>query len=716
MRVMVELSPAGDRIFLVSTAAIGGLSADVRGARFSRRPQPHWSLPLTMTACRQARERFRNQLQIGPLLTAWAEEQVASEQMMEALGNASDADLVRVPTVSPVLDKAMASRTYQRVAARFVAAGRNVLIADEPGLGKTLEAIGGIIEADVPGPYLVVAPKTATHVVWGREIPRWYPGAHVVVVPDGRAKRDSILNNLVEAPGVYDGQPMVDTERLMDEHYDSLVNTWLVIHPEMMRAQRWWVCPVCNTKTKWRAGRIQLSCILDEMLIDGEYVQHPYVNPNTVEKEIDYVFPQLFKVEWGGIISDECDKMLIRKTGTPNLARTGAEELRTRPDGIRIAMSGTPTRGKPRLLWGTLNWLRPTEYTSMWRWMEQFWEISSGWGDSKQIGALTPHGAAALDRELRRIMLRRTKPEVAQDMPPKTYVGTTVYQAEAEHFGKPLDTFGLQVQEALETGSNLAIAERDAIAVWLPMDAAQKRLYDQMERMGVVELDGGRLDPLGILAEHTRLKQFATSCGKVVPTLRPSSGEWEDVFHPILPSNKFEYIMQKLEEMGFPDDPQDKVIITSQYTSILSLYEEEMRRRWGKSFNWTNMFGSCSITGAVTGKRREQTIDNFNQAPGTDSPHVLFLNVKAGGVAITLDSADHMFGVDETWNPDDETQVEDRIHRVSRPRPVFYYKLRSIGTIEARIAKANAEMAADARYVLDGRRGVEYHRAIRAAS
>lgn len=703
------MDAAAGRIILVSSGATPGLSANIKGARFGRKPHPHWTLPLTMTACREARATFGKALSIGPDLTKWAMERVASEHLMDALGSASDAELKRLPEVSPVLAAAMANRTYQRVAARFAAEAASAggyLNADEPGLGKTLEAIGGIIEADIPGPYLVVAPKTATHVVWGREIPRWWPDAHVITVPDGRARRDAIMNEFVD--NFVDANDHVRT-------YDP-ENTWVVVHPEMMRAKRWWVCPVCGVKTKWRAGRKVLDCILDELPDPdnpGLGMSHPRVVPGDIKTEKEYTFEQLFMVEWGAIISDECDKMLVRKTGTPNQTRTGAEELHTRPGGMRIAMSGTPTRGKPQLLWGTLNWLRPKEYTSYWRWVEQYWEVNSGWGDSKNVGGLTEDGKVRLDAELKRIMLRRTKAEVAKDMPPKTYIGTTVYQAEAEHFGREMDAWGLEVQKALDGGSDVAIAERDAIAVWLPMEGQQKALYDQMERAGVVDLEGGRLDPLGILAEHTRLKQFASSAGMMTNEVDRNGVPYQQ-FHPVMPSNKFDYIIGKLEEMGFPDDPQDKVVITSQYTSLLTLFEDAMRKLWyGKeAYKMGDADLTCRITGAVTGAKREATIDEFNQPVGR-GPHVMFLNVKAGGVAITLDSADHMFGVDETWNPDDEIQVEDRIHRVSNPRPVFYHKLRSIGTIEARIAKVNAEMAADARYVLDGRRGVSYHRAIK---
>ncbi len=693
---MVELDAAAGRILLVTAYVTPGLSQEIRGARFVRNPKPHWTLPLTLEACRAARSKFGRSLSIGPELSAWAATEVAREQRLTTLGAASDAVLQRVPDVSPKLAAAMANRTYQRVAARFAAEalpGGGYLNADEPGLGKTLEAIGGIIEANVPGPYLVLAPKTATHVVWGREIPRWYPSAQVIVVPDGRAKRDAILNEFVD--NFVDANDHVRT-------YD-LENTWLVVHPEMMRAKRTWVCPECGEHTPWRAGRKQLRCILDEFDNgDGTARPHPFVDPSKIETRTEYVFPQLFAVEWGAIISDECDKMLIRKTGTPNQTRTGAEELRTRPGGLRIAMSGTPTRGKPQLLWGMLNWIRPKQYTSYWNWVGQHWEVSRGWGESRSIGAY--RGGEALDRELKMIMLRRTKAEVAQDMPPKTYIGTTIYEAEAEAYGTVAPRTDVEAPSA-------AVHERDAIAVWLPMEGEQKRLYDEMHRTGEAHMaDGARLDPIGELARMSRLKQFASSAGELRQETR--NGVTAPVFYPRMPSNKFDYIMGKLEEMGFPDDPQEKVVITSQFTALLTLFEDAMRKAWyGKDAYGAQDTLTCRITGQVTGVNRERTIDAFNQEVGA-GPHVMFLNVKAGGVAITLDTADHMFGVDETWNPDDEIQVEDRIHRVSRPRPVFYHKLRSLGTIEANIAKANAEMAADAREVLDLRRGVAWQRRV----
>lgn len=656
---MIEIDKVKDRIYLWSSRPTPGLFKHVPGAAFSREGGAHWSIPLTMDACVALRNHFGNELKVRGALSDWYRAEDARSRTMAELGAAHDAELRRIPDVSPRLAAAMADRTYQRVGARFIAEAHQaeaggVLIASQPGLGKTLMAIGGVIEAGIPGPYLVITPKTAVETVWAREIPRWWPGQQVITVPDGRAARDEILWDVVYGPHVYDGQNARDSERLVDEHRESQNGTWVVVHPEMVRTKSFWNCPDCGELTKWRAGPRRLDC---EHAFDQNAVKRAgRINQHT--------FSQLFGIDWGAIISDESDRMLLRRTGTPTQVRQGAELLRTRPRGMQIAMSGTPFRGRPHLLWGTLNWLRPKQYSAFWRWAETYFEVTSGWGGSRDIGKLRAGKQKDLDRALSAVMLRQTKREVAKDLPDKNHIGTPLVDED----------------------------ESSPVGVWLPLDGPQKKLYDQMRDGAVATMAGGELNAIGILAELTRLKQFATSAGHMI----------SDVFHPGLPSNKFDYLLEKLEEMGFPDDPETKVVVVSQFTQILDLFAAELRAK--------HKIDSAMLTGKVTGKRRDEAITRFNDPEA--GPHLMFLNVKAGGVAITIDTADHMFFLDETWIPDDQEQAEDRIHRVSNPRPVFYHYLRSIGTVEEGIAVVNADRASTSHDILDGRRGVEYARKI----
>jgi len=650
-----------------------GLAKTVPGARFEPKKgaQPaHWMIPLSLAACHALRGRFGDQLRVGKALSSWARTAIEEEKRLLALGSASDADLLRVPDVSPVLAKAMASRTYQRVAARFIAEGRNVLIGDQPGLGKTLEALGGIIESGVPGPYLVVAPKTATHAVWKNEIPRWWPGAQAITVPDGRAVRDRILDEFTRAVKAEPGSDLWMAYRPE--------SAFLVVHPEMLRIKRWWVCPRCQKLTQWKAGRKSLDCVTN-----FEHSQD--FSSEQIKVQEDTNFPQLFALEYGAVVMDEADRILLHRNASQTQARIGAECLKVRPGGLRIPMTGTPMHGKPFLLWGYLNWMLPKVYSSKWRWIEMHYEVSNGWGGSRQIGE--PKNEKALYHELNRVMLRRTKVEVAPDMPAKTYVGTPLPGA--------------------ANASDSNVHDRELVGVWLPMDGEQRRLYDQIQGQGHAKMEGGDLNPIGILAELTRLKQFATASGRLGP---------DDEFVPKMPSNKFDYLMGILDEWGFPEDPTEKVVVVSQFTSVLALFQTALRAKMDK--DWIKRRGGsdmvCELTGRVTGQRREDTIARFNQEVGTDSPHVMFLNLKAGGVAITLDTADHMIMLDEDLVPDNMEQVEDRIHRVSRPRPVFYHYLRSLGTVEEHIAATNLELAMTNHEVLDGRRGLEFSRRVAA--
>jgi len=693
--VKADLAKNGRRIYLSSSSPLAGLKERIPGANLNQGQynKPYWSLPLSMPVCRRLREEFGSELIIGPRLWTWAKAEQAKAAKMKILAAARDAELAWVPAYAPRLAKAMEARKYQRVGARFVAEamanGAGCLVADQPGLGKTLEAIGGVVESQTAGPYLVVTPKTSVVPVWAREIPRWMDGQTIVTLPEGdqrinkittkqRARRDAVLDAL-------------------DNSLD-LAATWLIVHPEAVRTRVYWVCGVCGQETPRKAGKVELKCKDERKRL--AWHDPELRKPDRVEHE----FPQLFAREWGAVIVDESDRSLLRLTGTPTQTRQGMEMLRLRTDGLRIAMTGTPTRGRPHLLWGQLNWLAPKAFPSFWNWTELFWELSSNGYSNHVIGKLIDE--EGLWRSLDRYVLRRTKAEVAPDLPPKTYVGTPAV-----------------------TGD-----EDSPHGVWLPMEGAQGRAYKEMLETSAADLaDGSRVEAIGILAELTRLKQFAGASGRMIPQTKtwdcddsgPDCPEQPGPhthtktvqhFQPELPSNKFEYLVQLLDELGFPDAPSTKVVIVSQFTEMLNLFARELPARLqALSVNSRTPIRSdvmpVLLTGEQSGRRREEAIAAMNRPVGSGA-HLMLLQTKTGGVAITLDQADVMVFLDETWVPDDQEQAEDRIHRVSNPRPVFYHYLRSLETVDLGIALTNAERDENSKRLLDGRRGVEYARAV----
>jgi SNF2 family DNA or RNA helicase len=650
--VPVEITRQGDRIWLRSPYSPELIDAakSVPGANW-RRTEKVWTYPLTLDHCRALRATFGRKLVIADALREWASTAVAEEDSISSLGRQmTEVPLERVPKLYPGMARALSSRPYQSVAARYATVGRAVLIADTPGLGKTLEAIAGIVESGVPGPYLVAAPKTSTGSVWGREIESWVPDAATYVMPEGKSGREATL------------------EEALDPSWD-LSSTWVIVNIEMIRTKSWWVCPDCLER--WPASDRPKSNIID--------CGH---SPQRTKTEHEHLFPALFGPEWGAIVMDECQKSLIRTTGTPTQTRNGARLLRSREDGLRLALSGTPMRGKSQRLWGTLNWLRPKTYTGYWGWVEMYWEVfQSGFAGARTVGDLIPERETALNKSLDAIMIRRTKAEVSPELPPKLYGG-----------------------ERLEPDD-----PNSPVGVWLPMTRNQQKAYESMLRNGSAEVEGGSLNAIGGLAEMTRLKQFASCYGAIEKSWIKIDGERHQVpvFRPRLPSNKWDWVLQFLTERSIvdPDDaPTGKVIIVSQFTQILDLYQEELGKLGVKSL---------AITGKVTNERRQQAQDLFNDMES--GYNVMFLNTLAGGVSITLDAADDMVFIDETHVPDDQEQAEDRINNRRPEEKVAvrtYWYIKSVGTIDEAIARINLHSDIQQKKLLDDRRGVEYIRAV----
>lgn len=642
---MIEIDIVGSKIHLTSPYDPRTVAAAKRvpGHYWSKRAGA-WTFPASIETCLLLRAEFGPQLKIRKALSQWyIQARDAREQLADLNKIGKAAHVPRLALEAPVLYEAVTvGRRYQSRAARFLVEAGGSILADDPGLGKTLEVLAAVTEKGIPGPYLVVSPKTAATTVWPRETPRWLPGASVIELPEGRAKRDAILDGLVE---VYRQNQEMASRGV--EPGITLERTWVSVHPEALLTKSFWDCPECGEPTPYtKRPTSVLGC--------------GHEKPRSIKCRNEYTFPQLFEIEWGAIVVDECHESLIVKSGVPTQRRRGLELLRPREGALRVAVSGTPFRSKPEQLWGLLNWLWPKKYGGKWRWIEQYWELGGYTG--YQIGKIREDREKMLWAELSGIMLRRTKAEVAPDLPPKTYVGTPYDPSDPD----------------------------SPVGIWLPMTKSQERAHKEIAQKGEAELKGGTLTADGTLAELTRMQQFASAYGTF-----DTKGE----FLPTIPSNKFDWLEEFLRVMGIPEEPTGKVIVVSRYTKLLRMLQ----------------FGlpgsSCMLTGAETGVKRRDIIDAFNQPVGSDSPHVMYMNLKAGGTAITIDSADDMVILDEA-DPDTMTQVEDRIHRVSRPRPVRYHYLRSLGSVDVGISLINAGRAAVGRRVLDERRGVEYFRQV----
>lgn len=523
------------------------------------------------------------------------------------------------------LSKALSNRAFQKQGALFAMKHKRVLIADEPGLGKTIQSIAAVIGSQTTGSVLVVAPKTAMYVTWPAELQRWLadisPNDKVHII-GGKLSRKERLRTLREI-------------LLWEQAYRQAPDgsrQWVLVSPNYLRF---------NLQTDANG-----HYVYDD---DGDKIVVP----------VREALSGLLAVRWSAVIVDEAHQTLAGATG--NLKKQSAQSrglrlLTVKDDGLRLALSGTPFRGKHENLWGILNWIRPDLYTSYWDWVKKHFDVyTDHMLGIDVVGKLKSE--AVLAQEARQLMIRRTKDKVAPDLPPKTYGGT------------PLP----------------GLAKDDApVAVWLPMDTEQRKAYEQMKTDAMADLDGGTLLANSILAEMVRLKQFANSCGYLDP---------HDQFHPKLPSNKFDWLVSFLAERGIDGKGpgESKVVVASQFTRHINLFAGALR----------SMGIQCFV---LTGQTNEQDRIDMQAAFQNDpeSPDVFLLNTIAGGVSLTLDAADDIVLVDSTFNSDDQVQVEDRCHRISRMHHLTVWNLASVGTIDESILRETYTTGLSLSRILNG--------------
>lgn len=609
----VDVDLWGDEIRLTGGGRGTKTKAAAAGGRW-RQAQGHWVFRAETGTCRALRAQFGDELRIGRDLNRWARKALALEARLHGLASQIDAELTNVPRTAPKMDAAMGSRSYQRVAAKWVAETGSCLIADQQGLGKSIETLASIIETapetDATQWHLITAPSVAVESVWTAEVLRWLDANNARVRPltGTLAEREEGLRVL-----------------LTEEHHEAHV--FVVANLESARV-----------KPHWKKGDPQ--------------------TPKKAKYHVkDAVLPALFSIEWDTVIVDECQRALIRTSGVKGQTRAGFELL-SKNCKRRIALSGTPMRGKPEQLWGTLHWLRPDVYTAYWSWVDRYFKRTGNGYSNYLIDGFQPGGEDRLAADLQTIMIRRTKAEVLPELPPKQYAGTYL---------DPTD-------------------ESSPFGVWLdPLPGQLKQIHD-FERDGMLDFgDEGEMMGNGSLAVYTRNKQLANGVHRLV----------NGVFTPTLESPKYEWLVRWLEEAD-----GEKVIVSSQYTAVIDTWAAGLRDLG---------YSVAVLTGKTSRGARVQMVQSFQT---TDEIQVFMLNAKAGGVALTLDAADYVVHLDESPVPDDQEQVEDRAHRTSRIHNVTVYALRVLGTQDEEIAWVAAARADVQQYLLDGARGVKAARAL----
>ena len=132
-------------------------------------------------------------------------------------------------------------------------------------------------------------------------------------------------------------------------------------------------------------------------------------------------------------------------------------------------------------------------------------------------------------------------------------------------------------------------------------------------------------------------------------------------------SAKLDFLLQMLTELI---EKNRKILIFSFFTSMLSIIEEELQKL---------NIAYVILTGSTVD--RATPIKNFQQG----LVPVFLLSLKAGGTGLNLTAADTVIHYDPWWNPAAESQATDRAYRIGQTKPIFVYKLMTVGTVEEKI-------------------------------
>lgn len=296
----------------------------------------------------------------------------------------------------------------------------------------------------------------------------------------------------------------------------------------------------------------------------------------------------------------------------------------------RLCLTGTPLQNHLGELWAQFHFLMPGLLGDEKTFAAQFRKPIEKLGDGARN--------AFLIRRVKPFLLRRTKDKVATELPPKTEM-----VREVELAGAQRDLYET-VRLAMDKKVRAAISEKG------------------MARSQIV-----------ILEALLKLRQVCCD-----PRLVAGAGK-----HSLAPSAKLAELMDMLDALLAEGR---KVLLFSQFTSMLALIEAQLRER-GVDY--------ALLTG--------DTLDRSAQVNAFQEGRVpLFLiSLKAGGVGLNLTAADTVIHYDPWWNPAVENQATDRAWRIGQDKPVFVYKLIAKGTLEEKIQDMQRRKAELANAVLD---------------
>jgi superfamily II DNA or RNA helicase len=320
--------------------------------------------------------------------------------------------------------------------------------------------------------------------------------------------------------------------------------------------------------------------------------------------------------EFDYIVLDEAQA--IKNAGTES-----AKAVRLLRGAHRLALSGTPVENHLGELWSLFEFLNPGMLGAA-----SVFKLAGGVGRNpdEETRKLLAHG-------LRPFILRRTKEQVARELPPKTE--QTIY---------------------------------------CELKPAQRKLYNELRQhyrdslLRRVETDGIAKSKIQVLEALLRLRQAACHPGLLDQKRKGEA------------SAKLDTLLAQLREVT---EEGHKALVFSQFTSLLAIVREQLDAE-GVTYEY--------LDGQT--RDRQACVERFQNDPDC---RLFLVSLKAGGLGLNLTAAEYVFLLDPWWNPAVEAQAVDRAHRIGQTRQVFAYRLIARDTVEEKVLelqKSKRDLAA----------------------
>ena len=357
MAVSVDIDNGGEHILITAEWRLKELCKSLPGASWSPKEQV-WRVPLSWTTCLALRSTFRNDLVIGPALSEWAANEVAtrinpSNAFREL--ETYEGDEILFP--------------HQRAGVEFLATAKRALLADEPGLGKTAQAIRALKMLHERGeevfPVLIVCPNTLKKN-WAREFTKWWPEVPTQVIKGSAVQR----------------------KRQFEDPSQVFIINWESLRTHSRLAP---YGSVALTRCRACGGQ-------DEKISETRCEVH---------------LRELNHIDFKAVIADE-----IHRSKDPKSKQSRALWSASGDSKIRFALTGTPIANNVVDLWSILHWISPKDWPSKTKWIDRMVDtMLNAFGGMMVIG-VKPAMQDEFYKSVNPVMRRMLKKVVLPWLPP----------------------------------------------------------------------------------------------------------------------------------------------------------------------------------------------------------------------------------------------------------------------------------------------------------